>query len=582
MTVTGLWELLRGRHLLREINGVEDIRDLLEETTVAVDISLWVVEGQTRARMLAAQSIQARCNFFLMLSFWRAMHYLRLGCSPICVTDGDAPDLKCRKRSPTGILSRNSELVDKLFSALGCPTIRARGEAEDCCAALTRCGMATAVDTADSDIFPFGVSGTVYKSVDLGCNDSAWNLEVIDAHQVHESLGLDRQGLICLAVFSASDFSTGLNGIGAERGLQCARGLLQQCAGNSIKDSFMRIVHNGLPANVQRLAALEGCQTCRLCGHGNVKRSKHGVAGCAECGTSRALGGCGGCLPRTGPCPCEFHARHDEVQLARALRNQNTLPSTSAVEDIWQVYEGHSFDGFDVTWQRPSVQEVVDLLREWCLSPREATVKCLLPALLLWDLKHPNDPDAQFRPVGLIGECIVGLSRTEKRSISRRSLAVMEWGMIRGRKTDEELLEMCNDLPRARRSISKRMALRFCPELVVDYCLASLSKRAQSSSLPSRFKNGAHWTHESRSLCGSWGLAEIPGRIRSAVDGWDASWRAEAIHLITNHMKDSNYNQKCAEKIVSSFGYSLDDTFQFDIQSLLRKVRKQTTLGTAL
>jgi hypothetical protein len=91
MTVSGLWGLLRERKLLREVRGAEEIRQLLEGTSVAVDVSLWAVEADRRSKTLASQSAVSLRSFDLKVSFWRALHYLRLGCFPICVTDGASP-----------------------------------------------------------------------------------------------------------------------------------------------------------------------------------------------------------------------------------------------------------------------------------------------------------------------------------------------------------------------------------------------------------------------------------------------------------------------------------------------------------
>ena len=45
MPVRGLWALLRARGLVREVSDGEELRELLEGKSVAVDLSIWVVEG---------------------------------------------------------------------------------------------------------------------------------------------------------------------------------------------------------------------------------------------------------------------------------------------------------------------------------------------------------------------------------------------------------------------------------------------------------------------------------------------------------------------------------------------------------
>ena len=47
MPVHGLWDALRRRGLLEEAENGEELRQLLQGKKVAVDLSIWVVEGET-------------------------------------------------------------------------------------------------------------------------------------------------------------------------------------------------------------------------------------------------------------------------------------------------------------------------------------------------------------------------------------------------------------------------------------------------------------------------------------------------------------------------------------------------------
>ena len=55
MPVCGLWDVLRSRGLLQEAKNGEDLRRLLEGKAVAVDLSIWVVEGQERSLQIEAR-----------------------------------------------------------------------------------------------------------------------------------------------------------------------------------------------------------------------------------------------------------------------------------------------------------------------------------------------------------------------------------------------------------------------------------------------------------------------------------------------------------------------------------------------
>ena len=72
----------------------------------------------------------------------------------------------------------------------------------------------------------------------------------------------------------------------------------------------------------------------------------------------------------------------------------------------------------------------------------------LLPALLLWDVTHPEE--ALFVPVSVV-------SRFKKKR------PVFEWLV---RPFDADLVEALGSLPRDRRSVPPDLAARFCPELI--------------------------------------------------------------------------------------------------------------------
>jgi hypothetical protein len=117
MPVHGLWELLRSHGLIEEVADAGDVRELLEDKSVAVDLSMWDVEAVKKS--VTVESIWP--NFFVLLSFWRATQLMRIGCSPAGVADGpEAPSLKCHQRQRHGPLSRQLQLIVDVFRAVGC------------------------------------------------------------------------------------------------------------------------------------------------------------------------------------------------------------------------------------------------------------------------------------------------------------------------------------------------------------------------------------------------------------------------------------------------------------------------------
>ena len=317
MTVSGLWRLLKRRGLVRDVSGAE-ARDLLEGKKIAIDVSGWAVQGDALESALASRSVATRCQHFLLSSFWRATRFQRIGAFPLAVVEGRCPTTKRRRRSPDGEFQRNVDLVAKLFAAMGCPVVRATNEVEECCAKLSRAGVVDAIESPDGDVLPFGAAGQLLKAVESDGGGN-WSIEVLDIQQASESLGLRQQSWVALAALAGCDFlPSGAKGVGIEKGLQCVRGMLRHCSEASLKEFLLNAIDGGLPADLQKLALLSGCSTCRRCGHGAVGKQRHGTLGCEACGTTKAQGGNGGCHRRPGACPCNYHQRYDEVVFARA------------------------------------------------------------------------------------------------------------------------------------------------------------------------------------------------------------------------------------------------------------------------
>ena len=215
----GLWELLRSRGLLHDVSDAEELRELLEGKSVAVDLSIWVVEGEARSRKIVETGGRIWPDYVVRLCFFRAVHFLKLGCTPVGVMEGACLSSKVRQGQWCGDHAQRIGQAAMLFKALGCPVLRARSEAEGLCAQLSRQGIVDAVATADSDAFPFGADGVVLEAAKLG---SAW--QVADVRKVQKALGLCQQGVVALAIFAGCDFTHGVSGVGAETALQYARG----------------------------------------------------------------------------------------------------------------------------------------------------------------------------------------------------------------------------------------------------------------------------------------------------------------------------------------------------------------------
>ena len=565
MPVHGLWELLRGAGLVEHVIGAGGAREILADKKVAVDLSTWIVEADTRHRQLQSTGGRAWPSFYLIVCFWRALHFMRMGCSVVGISDGpSAPSLKRRQRHSQGGFTQRSEAVRMLLSALGCPTYTASGEAEGMCARLSKAGAVDAIASVDSDVFPFGASGIVLKDASLASADSAWSLDVVHVKRVYEHFDLGQQGMICLANFAGCDFTRGAAGIGPERGLRCVHGLRQHCGSHGeagLRQTMLRFLSGSVPADFTILANLTGCQTCRHCGHGSAK-GMHGAKGCTACGTST------GCLPRQQACPCIFHQRRDEVALARALARAEMLPTAQRVDATWSVYEGAEVElvGIDAnSWERPDVSRVVELLGEFCRYPADRVLRSLVPVLLLWDLQHPGHPSACFAPTSVLGVTSAGLA-AEEHEPQHQSLLVLEWSIRGGSDPDGGLLEALNAISRPRRAVPRRMLLKWRPDLLVDHLYEELKRRAHASDLPRRCKNIQHWAAEADRLCKSWGVVAVPWRTEALFDSLSAEWRREAVAVCSAQCIASTRDPwGKAQKIIQSFGLPFDAQMREDI-----------------
>ena len=146
-------------------------------------------------------------------------------------------------------------------------------------------------------------------------------------------------------------------------------------------------------------------------------------------------------------------------------------------------------------------------LYESCKYPKSKALSNLLPALLIWDVRHPEE--GIFVPVSLIG-------------FSKKVLPVFEWSV---RPLDPDLLEALGRLPRERRSVPPDLAARFCPELTLRCDVALLNKKLDSS--PLRHRNREHWEREAANLFGILGLP-VPTVIDETLKHRERMWKQQA------------------------------------------------------
>ena len=107
-------------------------------------------------------------------------------------------------------------------------------------------------------------------------------------------------------------------------------------------------------------------------------------------------------------------------------------------------------------------------------------------------------------------------------------------------------------LSRERRGVSRTLAARFCPDLVVKYCIDVLYK---SHACPKRLMNREHWQTEAERMFKDWGLPVSP-----------------AVH----DMLEACERACCESRRVDVHQMSLDEFFCGDVElSTLARAKRQ-------
>ena len=205
--------------------------------------------------------------------------------------------------------------------------------------------------------------------------------------------------------------------------------------------------------------------------------------------------------------------------LARAFSSPDILPSAIDVRRVWLAYDrGTPGPPESPEWTRANSEFVAKLLSVQCGCPRKDTYRYLLPALLLWDLMHPSSEDVEFKAVSVSGECVVGLADGERHEPSKR-LAVLEWCAMTDATVSGDLLRTLNEMPRAKRSVSKRAAMQFCPVLVQAHCASEFARLLRRRSRSPKELGDMALEEVARTIyCDSWGFAHLPVSAMTDLD----------------------------------------------------------------
>ncbi|RKF54073.1 putative flap structure-specific endonuclease protein [Golovinomyces cichoracearum] len=185
---------------------------------IAIDVAIW--QFQTQAGR--GGSDPATRTFY-----YRLLRLLALSIQPLFVFDGpNKPPFKRNKRTGSNGGSVSNLLTKQLLTLFGFPYHCAPGEAEAECALLQLNGIVDAVLSEDIDTLMFGSELCLrnWSSEDSRGNHSPTHVSAYYKKTVSERYGLDREGMILVALMSGGDYNTeGIHGCGIKLACEAAR-----------------------------------------------------------------------------------------------------------------------------------------------------------------------------------------------------------------------------------------------------------------------------------------------------------------------------------------------------------------------
>ncbi|GAM89938.1 hypothetical protein ANO11243_079780 [Dothideomycetidae sp. 11243] len=186
---------------------------------MAIDISIWLFQ---------IQSGKGGSNPAVRTFYYRLLRLLSLNIHPLFVFDGpNKPRFKRNKRvgGAQHVSSVPEFLAKDLLEYFGFPMHHAPGEAEAECALLQREGIVDAVLSEDVDTLMFGSRITMRSwSPESKTSKVPTHVNVYDADKTETSSGLDREGMILVALMSGGDYiPEGIPGCGPKTACEAAK-----------------------------------------------------------------------------------------------------------------------------------------------------------------------------------------------------------------------------------------------------------------------------------------------------------------------------------------------------------------------
>ncbi|PSN60971.1 hypothetical protein BS50DRAFT_563061, partial [Corynespora cassiicola Philippines] len=218
MGIHGIYkEIGPGRRMALSKLAVDKFEESGRPLRIAIDVSIWLFQ---------IQASKGGTNPALRTFYYRLLRLISLSIHPVFVFDGpNKPPFKRNKRTGPNVASIPEFLAKQLLKQFGFPIHLAPGEAEAECALLQREGIVDAVLSEDVDTLMFGSGLTIRNwSPEQKTAKTPTHVNVYDATETKETAGLDRAGMILVALMSGGDYvPEGIPGCGPKTACEAAR-----------------------------------------------------------------------------------------------------------------------------------------------------------------------------------------------------------------------------------------------------------------------------------------------------------------------------------------------------------------------
>lgn len=219
MGIKGIYgEIGAGERIALSKMAVEKYEKTGRPLRIAIDVAIWQFQIQA-GRSGSGPAIRTL--------YYRLLRLIALTIHPLFVFDGpNKPPFKRKKRTGNNGDTVSNMLTKQLLQLFGFPYHYAPGEAEAECALLQQNGVVDAVLSEDIDTLMFGSEICLrnWSSEDSKGNKAPTHVSAYYKKDVSDKYGLDREGMILIALMSGGDYITeGIPGCGIKLACEAAR-----------------------------------------------------------------------------------------------------------------------------------------------------------------------------------------------------------------------------------------------------------------------------------------------------------------------------------------------------------------------